>query len=52
MVSFSFPWKSIWKVKAPSRVAFFLWMATLRKILTLDNFMKEACYCGGLVLYV
>jgi hypothetical protein len=33
----SFPWKSIWKVKVPPRVAFFVWTATLGKILTLDN---------------
>lgn len=33
----SFPWKSIWKVKVPLRVAFFVWTATLGKILTLDN---------------
>jgi hypothetical protein len=30
----SFPWKSIWRVKAPRRVAFFVWTATLGKILT------------------
>jgi hypothetical protein len=52
----SFPWKSIWKVKVPSRVAFFVWMTTLGKILTLDNLRKrniivmEWCYmcktCG------
>jgi hypothetical protein len=30
----SFPWKSIWKVKVPPRVAFFVWTATLGKILT------------------
>jgi hypothetical protein len=31
------PWKSIWKVIAPSRMAFFVWTAALGKILTLDN---------------
>jgi hypothetical protein len=30
----SFPWKSIWKSKAPSRVAFFAWTAARSKILT------------------
>jgi hypothetical protein len=49
------PWKSIWKVKAPSRVAFFVWTAMVGKILTLDNLHKrnvmvEWCYmckyCG------
>jgi hypothetical protein len=33
----SFPWKSIWHVKAPSMVAFFVWTTVLGKILTHDN---------------
>ena len=33
----SFPWKSIWKPKDLSRVAFFVWIAGLGKILTIDN---------------
>jgi hypothetical protein len=36
-----FPWKSIWRVKAPLRVAFFVWTTTLGKILTLDNLRKR-----------
>ena len=50
------PWNSIWRVKAPLRVAFFVWTATIGKILTLDNLRKmnvmvmEWCYmckhCG------
>jgi hypothetical protein len=36
----SFPWKSIWWVKAPLRVAFFVKLAALEKILTLDNLRK------------
>ena len=32
-----FPWKGIWKVKVPKRVAFFLWTAAHGRILTLDN---------------
>ena len=32
-----FPWKGIWKVKAPRRVSFFLWSATWDRILTGDN---------------
>jgi hypothetical protein len=50
LVQSSFPWKSIWKVKVPLRVAFFVWTATLGKILTLDNLCKrniivmEWCY--------
>jgi hypothetical protein len=30
-----------WKSKAPPRVAFFVWMAVLGKILTLDNLRKN-----------
>jgi hypothetical protein len=40
-VSFPFPWKSIWRTKAPPRVAFFVWSATFGKILTLDNLRKR-----------
>jgi hypothetical protein len=29
----SFPWRSLWKVKVPTRVAFFTWTAALGKIL-------------------
>jgi hypothetical protein len=34
---FSFPWKSVWRSKAPLRVVLFVWMAVCSKILTLDN---------------
>jgi hypothetical protein len=34
---FSFPWKSVWRSKAPPRVAFFVWTVVRSKILTLDN---------------
>jgi hypothetical protein len=46
----SFPWKGIWKVKVPRRVSFFVWTASLGKILTLDNLRKrglivvKSCY--------
>ena len=40
-VSFPFPWKTIWRTKAPLRVAFFVWSAALGKILTLDNLRKR-----------
>uniref|UniRef100_A0A7N2KVQ8 Reverse transcriptase zinc-binding domain-containing protein n=1 Tax=Quercus lobata TaxID=97700 RepID=A0A7N2KVQ8_QUELO len=46
---FGFPWKSIWKQKIPSRVAFFVWSAALGKCLTIDNLRKrknELDYCG------
>jgi hypothetical protein len=32
--SSSFPWKTIWRVKVPSRVSFFVWIAALGKILS------------------
>ena len=36
-----FPWKSIWKVQVPTRIAFFTWIAALGKILTIDNLRKR-----------
>jgi hypothetical protein len=51
-----FPWKSIWRVKAPPRVAFFIWSATWGHILTCDNLMRRGytmvgwccmCRCDG-----
>jgi hypothetical protein len=36
-----FPWKSVWRTQAPSRVVFFPWSAALGKILTVDNFKKR-----------
>ena len=32
-----FPWKGIWRVKAPRRVSFFIWCEAWNKILTGDN---------------
>jgi hypothetical protein len=52
----SFPWKSIWMVKAPPRVAFFIWTMTWGRILTCDNLMRRGytmarwccmCRCEG-----
>uniref|UniRef100_A0A7N2M298 Adenylyl-sulfate kinase n=1 Tax=Quercus lobata TaxID=97700 RepID=A0A7N2M298_QUELO len=37
----SFPWKSIWCVKVPKRVAFFLWTAARGGLLTIDNLVKK-----------
>jgi hypothetical protein len=37
----SFPWKGIWRVKAPKRVAFFVWIAALGKILTHDKLHRR-----------
>ena len=49
-----FSWKSMWKQKIPSRVAFFVWTAALGKCLTIDNIRKRKvwildwCYmCKG-----
>ena len=39
--SYSFPWKSIWKVKVPVKVSFFVWTAALGRILTVDNLRKR-----------
>jgi hypothetical protein len=36
-----FPWKSVWWTKVPLSVAFFAWLTTLRKILTIDNLKKH-----------
>ncbi len=36
----TFPWKSIWRVKIPPQVAFFIWTASLRRILTADNLRR------------
>ena len=35
--SIVFPWKAIWKVKAPRRVSFVVWCVAWNKILTGDN---------------
>jgi hypothetical protein len=37
----SFPWKSVWRLKAPPRVAFFAWTAARSKIFTLDNLRRR-----------
>uniref|UniRef100_A0A2N9IJE2 Reverse transcriptase zinc-binding domain-containing protein n=1 Tax=Fagus sylvatica TaxID=28930 RepID=A0A2N9IJE2_FAGSY len=36
-----FPWKGVWKPKVPPRVAFFLWVTVLGKILTAENLRKR-----------
>jgi hypothetical protein len=43
----SFPWKSIWKVKVQLRISFFVGMATLGNILTLDNLCKRGIIVVG-----
>ena len=39
--SVTFPWKSIWKTKAPLKAAFFVWTASWGNILTIDNLRKR-----------
>ena len=48
----SFPWSLVWQSKVPPRVAFFSWLASLGKILTIDNLHKKVYYCSSLVLHV
>jgi hypothetical protein len=36
-----FPWKGIWRTKAPPRAAFFAWTAARSKILTIDNLRRR-----------
>ena len=38
----SFPWRLVWQLKIPPRVAFFSWSALLGKILTTDNLCKRS----------
>jgi hypothetical protein len=39
-----FPWKNVWKIKIPSKVAFFLWLAAHDKNLTIDNLRLRQLY--------
>jgi hypothetical protein len=39
--SLYFPWKRIWRTKAPPRVAFFAWTAARSKIPTIDNLRRR-----------
>ena len=47
-----FPWKGIWRVKAPKRVSFFVWTVAWVKILISGNlrrkgfiFVDRCCMC-------
>ena len=46
----SFPWKKVWRSRAPSKVNFFIWTAALGKILMTDNLRKRRFFvldwCG------
>ena len=46
-IAIFFPWKSIWRVKAPRRVSFFVWTAAHGRILTCDNLMKRGFVMAG-----
>jgi len=39
--SSGFPWKSVWRIQAPSMAIFFAWLAALGKICTMDNLRKR-----------
>jgi hypothetical protein len=41
-----FPWKSIWRNRAPLRVVFFAWTVTLGKIFTIGNLRKQNVIMG------
>ena len=42
-------WKSTWKVKAPTKVAFSVWLAALGKILTVYLLQRKRHYYCKLV---
>ncbi|GMP72532.1 hypothetical protein CsSME_00030528 [Camellia sinensis var. sinensis] len=51
-----FPWKCVWVLGTPSKVAFFVWTAMLGRVLTLDNLIRcghilvnWCCLCCGAV---
>ena len=56
LLTIIFPWKGIWRVKAPQRVSFFVWTAVGDKILTGNNLQGRdfdfvdwciMCQCNG-----
>jgi hypothetical protein len=38
---FRFHWQNVWRTKVPLRVAFFVWLVALGKILGMDNLWKR-----------
>ena len=42
-----FPWKGVWKVKAPRRVSFFVWTVVWDRILTGDNLGVDGILLTG-----
>ncbi|XP_042986159.1 uncharacterized protein LOC122314694 [Carya illinoinensis] len=45
--SCEFPWKNIWKVKVPFKVAFFCWVVSLGKVLTTENLRRRGMYIAN-----
>ena len=43
----AFPWKSIWRVKAPRGVSFFVWTVAWGRILTCENLMRRGYVMVG-----
>jgi hypothetical protein len=52
----AFPWKCVWRSKAPRRVCFFVWSVAWGRILTCDNLIRRGyimtswccmCRCNG-----
>jgi hypothetical protein len=43
----TFPWKAIWGVRVPKRVAFFTWSAMWGRILSADNLMRRGFHLAG-----
>ena len=46
----AFPWRSIWSIKVPKSVSFFLWTAR-GAILAIDNLVKRETWQNGLENY-
>jgi len=55
----TFPWKAIWRAKAPQRGSFFVWTVAWGKILTFENLIKRVysmvswccmCHCSGKIV--
>ena len=46
-VAVAFPWKMIWGVKSPRRIAFFMWIVAWDRILSCDNLRKKGFVLAG-----
>jgi len=45
-----FPWKSVWRIKPPSRVAFV--NGGVKEDFNFEQLEKDTCHSGGLMLHV